>query len=88
MEFSTTITWSISTQIKNGTPSTWLVGELGGAPNIYVTGLSCCSTRYPYSNNGSATTPGAFVCDGNGWSDEMNGDHWLQGNTSDGMNPG
>jgi prepilin-type processing-associated H-X9-DG protein/prepilin-type N-terminal cleavage/methylation domain-containing protein len=84
------------TQMRNGTSNVWMVGELGGAPNIYVADYKLFDTYSPgptpYTNNGNPNQPlgptGQFVCAGNGWADQINGDHWLLGNTPDGMNPG
>jgi prepilin-type N-terminal cleavage/methylation domain-containing protein/prepilin-type processing-associated H-X9-DG protein len=82
--------------IHNGTSNIWLVGEVGGAPDIYIAGYQIFD-HYPYTNNGNPNggipggpfgPTGQFVCEGNAWADETNGDHWLGGNTSDGMNPG
>jgi prepilin-type processing-associated H-X9-DG protein len=74
-----------------GTSNCWLVGECGGAPDIYVAGYKLFD-RFPYSNNGNPNAPGGptgpFVCNGNGWADELNGDHWLGGNSADGLLPG
>lgn len=67
--------------IKDGTSSTWLVGEVAGAPDIWVAGPTRIDGP-PYTNSNHWT-----VC-GNGWADETNGDAWLQGNSYDGTNPG
>jgi prepilin-type processing-associated H-X9-DG protein len=67
-------------QIYDGTSNTWLVGECGGQPNFWITGPTVYDT--PPFNKGLASISGG------GWADETNGDKWLGGNTSDGLNPG
>jgi prepilin-type N-terminal cleavage/methylation domain-containing protein/prepilin-type processing-associated H-X9-DG protein len=81
-------------QIHSGSSNIWLVGECGGAPDIYIAGYQLFD-RYPYSNNGNPNPvlyppsgSGQFVCNGNAWADQINGDHWLGGNSIDGMQPG
>jgi prepilin-type processing-associated H-X9-DG protein/prepilin-type N-terminal cleavage/methylation domain-containing protein len=78
-------------QVKIGTSNCWIVGECGGAPDIYVTGYKILD-KYPYTNNGNPSAPsgptGQFVCNGNGWADSLNGNHQLGGNVADGMLPG
>jgi prepilin-type N-terminal cleavage/methylation domain-containing protein/prepilin-type processing-associated H-X9-DG protein len=65
--------------ITDGTSNTWMVGEQGGAPNVYVAGGQLFDTP-PF-------TKGISIC-GNGWADENNGDNWLVGNDYTGLNPG
>jgi prepilin-type N-terminal cleavage/methylation domain-containing protein/prepilin-type processing-associated H-X9-DG protein len=67
--------------ITDGTANTWMVGECGGAPNVYVAGPTLYA-KPPYDPN---TT--GFYISGNAWADETNGDQWLAGNTFDGLNP-
>jgi len=67
--------------ITDGTSSTWMVGECGGAPNVYVAGPQLFASP-PYDPN----TTGMYIS-GNAWADENNGNQWLGGNTFDGLNP-
>jgi prepilin-type processing-associated H-X9-DG protein/prepilin-type N-terminal cleavage/methylation domain-containing protein len=67
--------------VSDGLSNTWMVGEVGGAPDIYLHGPVLASRPpYPDTHNWS-------IC-GNGWADESNGDSWLVGNSYDGMQPG
>jgi prepilin-type N-terminal cleavage/methylation domain-containing protein/prepilin-type processing-associated H-X9-DG protein len=67
--------------VKDGTSSTWMIGEQAGGPDLYVAG--------PKRVAGPSDYPGLqFGPGGLGWADENNGDNWLSGNTYDGMNPG
>lgn len=67
-------------QISDGSSNTWIVGERGGAPNVYITGPTLYDTP-PY-NKGFASISGG------GWADESNGDLWIGGNSANGLNPG
>jgi prepilin-type N-terminal cleavage/methylation domain-containing protein/prepilin-type processing-associated H-X9-DG protein len=67
--------------IIDGTSNTWVVGECGGAPNVYVAGLKLYASP-PYDPNSTG-----FYVSGNAWADETNGDQWIGGNTYDGLNP-
>jgi prepilin-type N-terminal cleavage/methylation domain-containing protein/prepilin-type processing-associated H-X9-DG protein len=67
--------------IKDGTSNTWLVGEVSGAPQIWLRGPVLFDTA-PFSN------AQGFTITGTGWADENSGDNWLDGNTYDGLNPG
>jgi prepilin-type N-terminal cleavage/methylation domain-containing protein/prepilin-type processing-associated H-X9-DG protein len=64
--------------ITDGTSNTWMVGECGGAPNVYVTGPKKYASP-PYDPSSQA-----FYISGNGWADETNGDQWITGTDSDG----
>ena len=66
--------------ISDGLSNTWLVGECGGAPNVWVKGKLFASPPYDPTSTG-------FYISGNAWADETNGDQWIGGNTYDGMNP-
>jgi prepilin-type N-terminal cleavage/methylation domain-containing protein/prepilin-type processing-associated H-X9-DG protein len=70
--------------VMDGTSNTWLVGEQGGAPNLWVLGRLVDSP--PFINTG--TNPNQLTVSGNGWADENNGDNWVTGNDLTGMNPG
>jgi prepilin-type N-terminal cleavage/methylation domain-containing protein/prepilin-type processing-associated H-X9-DG protein len=72
--------FSIQT-ITDGTSNTWLVGEVAGAPDVWITGPKILDSAPNYPNTGIAIS-------GGGWADESNGDHWFSGNTYDGMNIG
>ncbi len=67
--------------IRDGTSNTWVVGEVGGAPDIWVAGPRKID-HPPYGN------PQGWTVSGNAWADETNGDNWLLGNSYDGTNPG
>ena len=74
--------------VHNGTSNCFLVGEVGGAPDLYIANYQLFD-RYPYTNNGNPANPqGPFVAMGCQYISEYNGDHWLSGQTADGMNPG
>jgi prepilin-type N-terminal cleavage/methylation domain-containing protein/prepilin-type processing-associated H-X9-DG protein len=73
------------TGVTDGVSNQWMVGELGGAPNVYVAGPQLWDTP-PFTKATRAGYPIA-IC-GNGWADENNGDKWLDGNDYDGMAPG
>jgi prepilin-type N-terminal cleavage/methylation domain-containing protein/prepilin-type processing-associated H-X9-DG protein len=66
-------------QVVDGLSNTWLVGEQGGAPNIWVSGPTLFDSP-PFNK-------GISIC-GAGWADETNGDKWLVGNDYNGLNPG
>jgi prepilin-type processing-associated H-X9-DG protein len=57
-----------------------MVGECGGAPDVYVGRLKYASPPYDPSSSG-------FYVSGLAWADETNGDQWIGGNTYDGLNP-
>src|SRR5579875_47099 len=68
--------------ITDGTSNTWMVGEAGGAPNVYVAGpRSLGPTTAALCGQGLSVS-------GLGWADENNGDWWITGNDYTGMNPG
>jgi prepilin-type processing-associated H-X9-DG protein/prepilin-type N-terminal cleavage/methylation domain-containing protein len=67
--------------INGGTSNTMLLGEVGGATNIYVHGPVVFDVA-PFTN------PQGFTLTGTGWADENIGDNWISGNTYDGLNPG
>lgn len=69
------------TMIKDGTSNTWLVGEVAGAPQIWLRGPLLVDTA-PFSN------PQGWTTTGTAYADENSGDNWLDGNTYDGTNPG
>ena len=71
--------------VTDGLSNQWMVGELGGAPNVYVAGGQLWDTP-PFTKVTRAGYPIA-IC-GNGWADENNGDKWLDGNDYDGLAPG
>jgi prepilin-type processing-associated H-X9-DG protein/prepilin-type N-terminal cleavage/methylation domain-containing protein len=70
--------------VSDGSSNTWLVGECGGMPNVWITG----PTQYASPPNfvGSSGVIGAVS--GGGWADETNGDKWLGGNSFNGLSPG
>jgi prepilin-type processing-associated H-X9-DG protein len=57
------------------------VGEVAGAPNIWLRGPVRVDSP-PFFN------PNGWTICGNAWADETNGDNWLQGNSADGTQPG
>jgi prepilin-type processing-associated H-X9-DG protein/prepilin-type N-terminal cleavage/methylation domain-containing protein len=66
-------------QISDGTSNTWLVGEAGGAPNVWVAGpKSLGPTTAALCSQGLSVS-------GLGWADENNGDWWTTGNDPSGM---
>jgi prepilin-type N-terminal cleavage/methylation domain-containing protein/prepilin-type processing-associated H-X9-DG protein len=67
--------------ILDGASNTWMVGECAGAPNVWLAGPTLFVTP-PYDPGSTV-----FYPSGNGWEDENNGDQWLGGNSSDGLNP-
>ncbi|QJW94812.1 DUF1559 domain-containing protein [Frigoriglobus tundricola] len=67
--------------ITDGTSNTWVVGEQGGAPNVYGSGPKVLASP-PYD----PTATGLYIS-GNGWADENNGDQWFGGSSFDGTNP-
>jgi prepilin-type N-terminal cleavage/methylation domain-containing protein/prepilin-type processing-associated H-X9-DG protein len=58
--------------VMDGTSNTFVIGEQGGAPNLWVAGHMVDSP--PFTSN----TYGYSVS-GNGWADENNGDNWITG---------
>ncbi len=64
--------------ITDGTSNTVCIGEMAGAPNVYVASPKQYGSP-PYDDN--ATN---FYISGNAWADETNGDQWLGGSTFDG----
>jgi prepilin-type N-terminal cleavage/methylation domain-containing protein/prepilin-type processing-associated H-X9-DG protein len=64
--------------ITDGTSNTVAIGEMAGAPNVYVSGGKLIG-QPPYNDN---TTN--FYPSGNAWADETNGDQWLGGSAFDG----
>lgn len=68
--------------ITDGTSNTVMVGECGGAPNVYVAGPKILASP-PYN----AQTSNYYIS-GNAWADGNNGNQWFGGNTYDGLNPG
>jgi prepilin-type N-terminal cleavage/methylation domain-containing protein/prepilin-type processing-associated H-X9-DG protein len=77
-------------QITDGTSSTWMVGEMAGAPNTYLAGRLYNIPPYDDGTGNIKTTAptlGSYFISGNAWADETNGDQWFGGNTFDGLNP-
>jgi prepilin-type N-terminal cleavage/methylation domain-containing protein/prepilin-type processing-associated H-X9-DG protein len=75
--------------ITDGTSNTWLVGEMGGAPNTYLAGRLYNIPPYDDGTGNIKTTSptlGSYFISGNAWADETNGDQWYGGNTYDGLN--
>jgi prepilin-type N-terminal cleavage/methylation domain-containing protein/prepilin-type processing-associated H-X9-DG protein len=71
--------------VTDGLSNQWMVGELGGAPNVYVAGGQLWDTP-PFTKVTRAGYP--IAIQGNGWAEENNGDKWLDGNDYDGLAPG
>ncbi len=62
-------------QVSDGASNTFLIGEIAGRPDIYMGGRRVTShPDYP-----TGQMPGA------GWGDALNGEHWIEGSTFDGM---
>lgn len=67
--------------ITDGTANTWMVGEQGGAPNVYGAGPKILASP-PYD----PSSTGMYIS-GNGWADANNGNQWFGGSSFDGTNP-
>ncbi len=67
--------------ITDGTSNTFLVGECGGAPDVWAAG----QVKVPYPP--SSTSTSCYVISGLAWADSFNGENWLQGSDAAG-NPG
>jgi prepilin-type processing-associated H-X9-DG protein len=67
--------------ITDGTSNMVIVGESGGAPDVWLNGKVFDSP--PFNK-----TMQAVVISGNGWADSFNGENWLQGVDPAGNVPG
>jgi prepilin-type N-terminal cleavage/methylation domain-containing protein/prepilin-type processing-associated H-X9-DG protein len=68
--------------ITDGTSNTWLVGEAGGAPNVWIAGPKSLGPTTPTLYKQGLSVSGL------GWADENNGDWWVTGNSYNGLAPG
>jgi prepilin-type N-terminal cleavage/methylation domain-containing protein/prepilin-type processing-associated H-X9-DG protein len=74
--------------VRDGTSNTWLVGEVAGAPQVWLSGPKLWDTA-PFSQVlVLGGTPYTLTLCGTGWADENSGDNWIGGNTFDGTQPG
>jgi prepilin-type N-terminal cleavage/methylation domain-containing protein/prepilin-type processing-associated H-X9-DG protein len=72
--------------VTDGLSNTWMVGESGGAPNVYIAGGKLWDV--PPFTKVSPESGQPQAIQGNGWAEENNGDKWLDGNSFTGLNPG